>query len=486
MGARLRRSRVLPRAVLRPIVARLIVLVFLSCSFVAAQSDRAAISGCIADQSGAVLVAARVDITDVESGVGVSTLTSDDGVYVLTNLRPGPYRMTVQKEGFRTIVLSDLVLNVQDALSRNFTMQVGIASETITVTAGRDEQNMSAAVSTVVDSQFVQNMPLNGRSFQSLFYMTPGVIVATWATQNDPGQFSVNGQRTDANYFTIDGVSADFGVDYQKVSQSIGGTLPGFTALGGTNSLVSVDSMREFRILTSSYAPEYGRMPGAQISIVTKSGTNAWHGSAADYLRNDVFDARNYFDYKNPNNPSGADPLPKPALRQNDFGGTFSGPIWKDRTFFFVSYEGLRLLQPVLNSSYFLTSSEKANFTGGWAAIANATPTGPVALANKSNLATTQCGPTSSVPGQTTAPDDPNYTPCATLLTAQQSNPSSFNAYSIRVDHSLTNRINLFGGYNHTPSHQGLWSYNSLSDIVGNSDTVTAGVTAAISPTMVN
>src|SRR6516162_4947334 len=125
MGARFRCSRVLSRAVLRQNVARLIALVFFSCSFVAAQSDRAAISGRIADQSGAVLVAARVDVTDVETGVSVSTLAGDDGVYVLTNLRPGPYRMTVQKEGFRTIVLSDLVLNVQDALSRNFTMQVG-------------------------------------------------------------------------------------------------------------------------------------------------------------------------------------------------------------------------------------------------------------------------------------------------------------------------------------------------------------------------
>lgn len=108
-----------------------------------------------------------------------------------------------------------------------------------------------------------------------------------------------------------------------------GGTLPALTTGGGTNGLVSVDAMQEFRIQTSSYAPEFGRTPGAQISIVTRGGANQWHGTVFDYLRNEIFDARNYFD-----NP----PLGKPPVRQNDFGGTFSGPVWKDHTFFFFSY----------------------------------------------------------------------------------------------------------------------------------------------------
>src|SRR5208283_2907895 len=324
-------------------------------------------------------------------------------------------------------------------------------------------------------------MPLNGRSFQSLIFMTPGVIIATGATGDNAGQFSVNGQRTDANYFTVDGVSANFGTG-TNVGQGSFCTLPGFTALGGTNGLVSVDAMQEFRIQTSTYAPEYGRQSGGQISIVTKGGTNKWHGTASDYLRNDDFDARSYFDFATPNNGLSANPLPKPALRQNDFGGTFSGPIWKDKTFFFFSYEGLRLLQPELNSRYFITAAEKANLTGAWAQVANSVPTGP----NGSKLYDQACGPTNSVPGQTLAPDDPSYNPCETLLVAAQSNPTKFNAYSIRIDHNLTKKINLFGRYNHTPSYTGALYMNNESDTYTNTDTMTLGSTASISPTMVN
>jgi hypothetical protein len=130
----------------------------------------------------------------------------------------------------------------------------------------------------------------------------------------------------------------------------LSGAIPAVTAQGGTNGLVSVDAMQEFRIQTSSYAAEYGRTPGAQISIVTKSGTNQFHGDVFDYVRNDIFDARNYFDV-----PA----LPKPPIRQNDFGGTLGGPIVKGKTFFFFSYEGLRLRLPQTASDVFLTGSAR-------------------------------------------------------------------------------------------------------------------------------
>ena len=140
----------------------------------------------------------------------------------------------------------------------------------------------------------------------------------------------------------VDGVSANVGVGAATTpGNGFGGALGSTSALGGTNSLVSVDAMQEFRIQTSTFAPEFGRTPGAQISILTRSGTNLFHGTAFDYLRNDLFDASNWFNGFR-NNP----PLPKAEERQNDFGGTFSGPIVKDRTFFFFSYEGLRLRLP--------------------------------------------------------------------------------------------------------------------------------------------
>ncbi len=169
-------------------------------------------------------------------------------------------------------------------------------SEAVTVEGGAPLVNTtSGAVSTVIDRAFVENLPLNGRSFQTLIMLTPGVVV-TPTSFNDQGQFSVNGQRADANYFTVDGVSANFGVTgYFPMMQTASGALPALSAAGGTNSLVSVDALQEFRIQTSSFAPEFGRTPGGQISIVTRSGTNAFHGSLFEYFRHDALDAEDWF-----------------------------------------------------------------------------------------------------------------------------------------------------------------------------------------------
>src|SRR5207244_3682830 len=197
----------------------------------------------------------------------------------------------------------------------------------------------SPSVSTVVDRNFAENIPMNGRSFQTLIQLTPGVVL-TPTGGGDFGQFSVNGQRAASNYWMVDGVGANVGVanGANGSGEGITGALPGLSVLGGTNSLVSVDALQEFRIQTSTYAPEFGRMPGGQISILTRSGTNQFHGTVFEYLRNDKLDANDWFA-----NFTG---VRKPPERQNDFGGTFSGPILKDKTFFFFSYEGLRLRLP--------------------------------------------------------------------------------------------------------------------------------------------
>src|SRR5262249_15186188 len=148
----------------------------------------------------------------------------------------------------------------------------------------------SATVSTVVDRNFAENLPMNGRTFQSLIQLTPGVVL-TPSNGTDAGQFTVNGQRADSNYWMVDGVSANFGSNsVYPPGAGFAGALPAFSVLGGTNSLVSVDALQEFRIQTSTYAPEFGRTPGGQISLVTRSGTNQFHGAAFDYLRNYALD----------------------------------------------------------------------------------------------------------------------------------------------------------------------------------------------------
>jgi len=436
-----------------PVLA-LILLVSAAVAF--AQTENARISGRVTDLSGALIVGAECKITNLETNVSTTVPTNEDGIYVIPDLHPATYRLTIQKDGFRTVVQPSLQLYVQDAINENFTLAIGPASEIVTVGASL-LQTDSASVSTVVDDQFVQNMPLNGRSFQPLIALAPGVV---FTSQNlGDGQFSVNGQRSDANYFMVDGVSANFGVTISGLGETLAGAIPGFTAQGGTNGLVSVDAMQEFRIQTSSYAPEFGRVPGAQISIVTKSGTNHFHGTAFDYLRNDIFDARNYFD---------APPLIKPPLRQNDFGGVLGGPILKDKTFFFFSYEGLRLWQPQTASGEFLTASARAAVAPDYQPLLNALP----------------------LPDPNSPLVDPtcdNITnPCLAMLNAAYSIPSSLNATSIRVDHYLNSKITLFARYNHAPSYNTTRRWEELAYDNANTNTFTAGATILIAPTKVN
>jgi hypothetical protein len=208
---------------------------------------------------------------------------------------------------------------------------------------------------------------------------------------------------------------------------------------------------------TSSYAAEFGRAPGAQISIVTKSGTNQFHGTAFDYLRNDIFDARNWFDRP---------PLAKPPLRQNDFGGTLGGPIWPNKTFFFFSYENLRLQLPQVACTVVYTASARAAVAAIYQSIINALP-----LPN-------------GLPG--TSCDNPPVDTSTAPLTVAYSDPSRLNATSIRIDQALTSKMNLFVRYNHAPSSDVTRNWEDLLHNDVNIDTLTAGVTIAISPTMFN
>jgi hypothetical protein len=434
----------------------MILLLVAVCAF--AQTDSARISGRVTDQTDAVIVGAECKITNIETDVSITTITNEDGIYVIPDLRPAIYRLIIQKDGFRTVVQPELQLYVQDAVNENFKLTIGSVSDTSTVV---DETPMlqtdSVAVSTVVDQQFVKNMPLNGRSFQSLIALTPGVV---FTSQNlGDGQFSTNGQYSNANYFMVDGVSANFGVRISGLGQTLGGATPGLTAQGGTNGVVSVDAMQEFRVQTSSYAPEFGRTLGAQISIVTKSGANQFHGLAFDYVRNDIFDARNYFN---------APPLPKPPLRQNDFGGTLGGPILKDKTYFFFSYEGLRLRLPQTASGIFLTASARAAVAPVYQPVVNALPL-----------------PSPNAPLIDPSCDNIKKT-CLANITVGYSNPSTLNATSIRVDHNLSKKITFFTRYNHAPSYDTSRFWEELSYNHANIDTITAGATILLAPTKVN
>ena len=244
--------------------------------------------------------------------------------------------------------------------------------------------------------------------------LTPGAVLTATAF-DDQGQFSVNGQRADANYFTVDGVSANFGVTgFAPLMQSAAGALPALSALGGTNSLVSVDATQEFRVQTSSFAPEFGRTPGAQVSIVTRSGTNTFHGTLFDYFRNGALDAKDWF----------AENLPKSQEQQNDFGGVLGGPIRKNNTFFFFSYEGLRLQQPSVQETVVPDLASRQRASRAIQPYLNAYP----------------------------IPNGANLGGGLALFNATYSNPSALDAVGIRVDHKLTSKAILFGRYSYSPS----------------------------------
>jgi Carboxypeptidase regulatory-like domain/TonB dependent receptor-like, beta-barrel len=386
-----------------------------------AQSPNGNINGLVSDPTSAAVADAEIVAVNDVTGVQYATKTNSEGIYVLPNLPPGPYRVQVSKVGFKTLIKPDLVLNVQDSLSLNFTLSIGAFHEIVTVEGGAPLVNTdNAAVSTVVDRQFAENLPMNGRSFQTLIYLTPGVVPATVGSF-DNGQFSVNGQRASSNYWMVDGVSANIGIGASgDTGNGLGGALGSFSALGGTNSLVSIDAMQEFRIQTSTFAPEYGRTPGGQISIVTRSGTNQLHGTAFEYFRNDVLDASNWF-----NGYLNAPPLPKAKERQNDFGVTLGGPIFKDKTFFFFSYEGLRLRLPISELTNVPDTTARQNAVPSMRPYLNAYP----------------------VPNGMD-----NVTTGVASFNASYSNPASLDAYSVRLDHLLSHGWSVFGRYNYSPS----------------------------------
>jgi len=455
-------------AVLTPLL-----LFSLCATLLRAQTTDATITGFITDQSKAVITGIKVDVINTDTNLHYVSTTNSEGSYTVTGLPPGDYKIQVEKPGFKAIVKPDVVLHVQDVIAINFTMAVGSVSESITVEGGAPLVNTeSAAVSTVVDSKYVDNMPLNGRSFQDLILLTPGVV--TQSPQNniaaqlgETGEFTVNGQRAESNYYTVDGVSANLGAApgvNMIAGSGASGSVASATALGTTQALVSVDDLQEFRVQSSTYSAEYGRNPGGQFAFETKSGTNKWHGTAYDYSRNGAVDAddwfNNYLDVK------------QPALRQNDFGGTFGGPVdivglynGQDKTFFFVSYEGLRLVQPqAATVNYVPDAALRANTAAPLQQVLNAFP-----MPNGLDV------------GNGIAEFNSNW-----------SNPSSINSGSVRVDHVVSGRLRLFFRFSDTWSSTAIRGHGDFATPTEDNSseyvlrTYTAGATSALTNRLSN
>lgn len=454
----------------RILTLSLLLLILCAVTLAKAQSTDATISGVVLDPSGKVIIDADIEILNEATGVHYASRTNGTGIYSIAILPPGQYTVQVSKIGFKTLIKPEIVLYVQSALALNFTLPLGAASESVTVDAGASSINTTdASVSTVIDRQFVENMPLNGRSLQSLISLAPGVVqtpIPYGSSSGNSGEFSVNGQRTEGNYYTVDGVSANVGTGSNgSYTAGAAGLLPAQTALGTTQSMASVDALQEFRISTSTYSAEYGRTPGGQISIETRSGTDMLHGSLFNYFRNDALDANNWFnDHTTPTTA-------KTAERQNDFGGTLGGPLYlpriydgRKRTFFFYSYEGLRLSIPTpATTSEVPDSALRHSTASGLQSVVNAFP-----IANGAEV--------SGAPG-------------LAYFTAAYSVPSRLNTSSIRFDHTFNSKTHVFGRYSDSSSSSDSRSADDLAQVIPQSfvtRSVTSGLTRIFSPQLVN
>jgi hypothetical protein len=391
------------------------------------QTGSARLAGRVTDPQGRVVPGAVVEAINNDTNVRTTTKSNEDGLYYLSALQPGEYRLIISKVGFKQIIEAGLALHTQDELSLNFRLQLGSVSETLTISGsyGNVPITDSPAVGILVDRNFVGNMPLNGRSLEDLIALAPGAVSA-----NDrSGTFSINGQRTDANYFTVDGVAANTGMN--EAQQGTAGVAPTQTALGTSQSLVPIDALDEFKIQTSTYSAEYGRQPGGQVEFRTRSGTNNWHGTVFDYFRNTVLDANGWF--------TKAAGIPQPPEHQNDFGGTFGGPLilpgiydGKDKTFFFFSFEGLRLELPGFLQINVPTVAFRAAVPTTVQPFLNATP-----IPN---------GPNNEDPGCSPLPS------CTAIFRAGIADPANINSFNLRLDHTFSKRLQMFARSAYTTS----------------------------------
>src|SRR5213594_2802294 len=290
---------------------------------VSGQNFSAAISGLVRDTSGAVIPGTTVTAKHVETGLMRTVQSNEEGGYTMPQLPVGSYEITAEKPGFRTQVRGGITLVVAQAAVVNLTLDVGDLAEKITVTEEIPIVNTTLnSVSGLINEKQIKDMPLNGRSFNDLLVLNTTVNDNRSNTAAGGPAYSISGKRQETNRWTINGM------DYVGTNSQGTANAPN----GMSDQLLGVDAVREYNVLGHTYGAEYGKRSGGQVTVVTTSGTNQWHGAAFEYLRNNKLDARNFF-----STTDGA-----PPFKRNQFGGSLGGPIVKDKVFIFGNYEAFR------------------------------------------------------------------------------------------------------------------------------------------------
>src|SRR6266481_1318452 len=301
-------------------------------------STTGSITGFVKDPSGSMISGGKLTLTNMSTNAKLEAESDGNGGFQFLQLAPAMYSLQVEATGFKRVVIDNIVVQVDTITHLEPSLQVGSFAETIEVSGGAIPllESDRSTLSNVVDSQVISNMPLNARQYLDLALLTPGVLPSSAGTQG--GGFNVAGARSQSNVFLLDGVS--------NIDTQINSALGNFRI---------TDGVQEFAVQTSVATAEFGRGTGGQVSIVTKSGTNQFHGTAFEYLRNSVLDAADFFTNKNGGT--------KNPLHRNQYGATLGGPILKDKLFFFASYEGFRQVAPQVSSTRVPTAAERATVT---------------------------------------------------------------------------------------------------------------------------
>ncbi len=298
-------------------------------------SPTGSIAGSVKDQTGAMVSGAKLALTNISTNAKMEAVSDNNGSFQFLQLAPAVYSLDVESQGFKKVTEHSILVQVDQITHVDVALEIGSITQIVEVSSAATPllETDRSTLSNVVDSQVISNMPLNARQYLDLALLTPGVLPSSTGTQG--GGFNVAGARSQSNVFLLDGVSI---IDTQINS-----------ALGNFRL---TDAVQEFAVQTSVATAEFGRGTGGQVSIVTKSGTNQFHGSVFEYLRNSVLDAADFFTNKNHGT--------KNPLHRNQYGGAIGGPIFKNKMFFFGSYEGFRQIAPTVSSTRVPTAADIA------------------------------------------------------------------------------------------------------------------------------
>ncbi len=380
------------------------------------------ITGLVTDATGAVVSGAHVEVTDTETNETRIVETLSTGDYTVGPLRVGTYNVSVGKAGFKKEIWKGIILHAQDRAKADFKLTLGQVAETVSVTAEAPIlEAESATLSNVVNQREVRELPLNSRNFQQLAWLSAGVYSATQSRDQNSG-FNANGQQTTENNFIMDGVDNNnnvMGMQDRKAQVIV----------------PSLDAVAEFKVMTSNYSAEFGRNSGAVMIVSVKSGGNEFHGTAFEYLRNNVFDARNTFSSQS-----------SPKLRQDQYGGTVGGPVIRNRTFFFGSFERFVQSNGQTTSGTVPTDAEKQGIFPTSLATIKDPKTGPPFPGNQIPVSRFDTTAAKLLPLW----PEPNTVGSGRInYVSNPASTESRNTIDTRVDHNFSDRDKVFGRFSH-------------------------------------